>query len=227
MSSGPSSGILAFETSIANRADGILTWTPPGDTSLASAESLTLTFDATTASSTGVYCNEAYALPGGKAYGTGKTSTVTIGSPSEDLCQGALVSVLKTVSPDAVQGNVSTTYAYVITIANEGTETVNLTEIVDTAPAGLTLMTSTVAASPSGFIPGNPVTSTYTTSAQKLTWDFGTAGLAMATNTTYTLSFKMRGTLAQGFYPNQVDLEYARPEWLTQAISNACLTVID
>ena len=201
----------------------VLTWTAPAAAALDPGESLTLTFSATAASSTGFYCNEAYANPGGKAYGTGKTSTVTVGSPTEDVCHGALVTVEKTVDPEAVQGNVSTTYTYVVTIGNEGTETVNLTEIVDKAPAGLSFLTSTVAASPSGFVPGSPVTSTYTTSAQKLTWDFGTDGLAMATKTTYTLSFKMRGTLAQGFYPNQIDLEYGRPEWLTKAIDDACI----
>ena len=202
----------------------VLSWAVPSTSSLPSGVSMTLTFNAVTASSTGVFCNEAYADPGGKFLGSGKTSTVTLGSPTITACVGDVVTVQKTVEPDVVFGQVSTTYTSTVTIANEGTKTVNLTEIRDFAPAGLAYLSSSVSASPGGFVPGEPVTSTYTTSAVSLKWNFGTTGITLETSTTYTLEFDMRGTLSRGFHANRVELEYGRPLWLADSIADACVT---
>ena len=198
-----------------------LTWTPPSGTTLTPGDTLTVVFQARVASVEAIYCNEAYAEPGGRGNGSGAAAEVTVGTPDSPRCDGSFVSITKIVDPDVVFGSgTSTTHTYTIEMANEGTEDVNITEIRDLLSPSLTYVSSSTVGAPGSFAPGEPVIDA---SANKLTWNFGTDGITMATRTTFTLTFQAGGQLARGHYPNEVELEYGRPEWLTRALDDVCL----
>ncbi len=200
----------------------VLTWAVPGSTSLAEGAALTVTFDAVTGLSDGVYCNEAYAEPGGKDVTSGKTAKVTVGSPASGSCKGAAVSISKDVSPEIVFGNTTTTYTYTIEVENEGTEKVSVSELRDTLNGELTYQVNTASSSP--VVLGEPA---YNTTTNVLTWDLLPNGLTLATSTKWVITFDVRGTLDRGFYPNSVDIVYSRVDWLETALAEACINSPD
>lgn len=99
-----------------------LTWTPPADTIIPSTHVVRVSFEADVAGPAGIYCNEAYAEPGGRLTRSGKTAKVTVGSPSSSLCKGHAISINKTVEPEVGFENTTTTYTYTIAITNDGSE---------------------------------------------------------------------------------------------------------
>ena len=202
----------------ASAEEEVLTWTVPGGTVLQSGESMTLTFVATAALSDGVYCNEAYAEPGGLEVSSGKTAEVTVGSPSVLLCKGDVISISKVVEPEIAFGDTETEYTYTIEIANQGSEVVNVIEITDTTDAGMTYVPLSVSSTPISL--GEP---TSTPATNQIVWNLEPDGLELATSTTWTIQFKVLGTLTRGYHSNQVQLDYGRVEWLEQAVANACV----
>ncbi len=208
--------------------DQDLTWTVPANTVLLPGETMTLAFQATTATTAGVYCNETYLEPGGWGVSTGKTAKVTVGSPTDLLCKGLNVSVSKTVTPSVQTGNTTTTYTYIIELVNEGTEAVDVTEIRDDLESGFTYVPLSVSSSPSSFASAISAISgggepTIDSSSNELTWTFATS-TKLATSTTWRLQFEAKGTLDFGYYANTTEVELARIQWLGNAIATACLT---
>ena len=198
----------------------VVTWTVPSDHPLATDETMTLSFNATTSPKDGIFCNEAYAFPGGRYLGSGKSAKLTVGSPTLTGCSGDVVSITKEVDPEVVFGNTSTVYTYTVTIKNEGSEVVTITDIKDTTPAGLTYVLNSTSSSPPAFAVSEPTTNV---ANNEIRWNFGTSGVSMSTSTTYTLEFKATGSLSMGYYGNKVELEYQTPEWLTKALAEVCL----
>ena len=205
---------------VATVDDEVLTWSVPSGTVLPSGGSMSLVFDAMASPFAGVFCNEAYAEPGGFGYSSGPTAKLTVGSPTQIVCDGAVISVTKTVDPKVVFGEVGTEYTYTIEIVNQGAEVVNITEIRDISSAGFIYVPLSTSSTPSVLHPGEPDTDP---SQNLIKWNFGSTGLELATSTTWLLEFKATSTLSMGDYPNEVQLEYGRPEWLTRALAEACI----
>ena len=114
----------------------LLVWTVPSSVSLDPGATMTLSFAATATSTPGLYCNEAFVIPGGEETSSGKTAELTVGTTSASGCRGGLVPVTKTVTPAMVSSNTTTTYTFVITIVNKGEVTVNVKEIKDVTSDG-------------------------------------------------------------------------------------------
>ena len=180
-----------------------LTWTPPAATKLQVGGSATLTFTGTAASTAGVYCNEVYAEKGGKKTRSGKTAKVTIGSPSDTACKGTAITLTKTVTPEVVFGDTATTYTYVISIVNEGSDTLQIREIKDYISDQMTYVTASVSSTPLSLDPGAPQTKAAAGNSTELKWKANKNSLyELLPGTTWLLEFKTTGTLPRGFYVN-------------------------
>ena len=178
-------------------------WTVPS-TALETDESMTLSFQARTTSTPGIYCNEAYALPGGIDTLSGKEAEVTVAGGGTGGCKGGVVSVTKTVKPALVYSGVTTTYAFVISIENKGDTVVNIKEIKDIPSGGFEYVA--LSASSTDFVPGEPETSALN---NFMVWKFADLGLELPTSTTWHLDFQTQANLSRGIYPNKVDMVFA------------------
>lgn len=205
-----------------------LAWVTPSGTTLGIDESATVTFDATAASSLGVYCNEAWAEKGGKKTRSGKTAKVTVGSPSETQCEGMAASVAKSVTPDVVHSNTSTAYTYTITITNEGTDDLDIKRITDTIGTDdLSYDNNTVSSTPLIMDPGNPQTKTQGGELE-LRWNFSGSGEALTSGTTWQIQYTTTGTLDRGYYGSEVEIEFGANQLPDQTTGvEAIILVVD
>ncbi len=185
-----------------------LEWATPSNTTLEVDASATLTFDATAASTAGVYCNEAWAEKGGKKTRSGKTAKVTVGTTSETQCEGMAASVSKSVTPDVVHSNTSTTYTYTVTITNEGTDDLGIKRITDLIGIDdLSYDNNSVSSTPSGMDPGDPSTKTVGDELE-LKWLFPGSGESLTSGTVWQIEYTATGTLDRGYYGSEVEIEF-------------------
>ncbi len=194
---------------------------------------MTLEFIATAAATAGFYCNEAYAQPGGKTNTSGKTAKITVGSTSSTLCDGAAFSITKTVDEEVVFSDTATTYTYTISMVNEGTDVLNVSEITDTTCSGavatceftyvpLSASSTGVTLTPAELVPSTNV------NQQTIKWGFGGGGKQLATSTTWTMSFEATATLARGQFPNETSVKFAASQLPDQTTwPTAVVTAVD
>lgn len=156
---------------------GTITWN--GSWTLTKSASLTLTFNATAASSAGTYYNDAgWTVSGKTVQPTGNTAPVTV----YDL------NIAKTVDKtDVLPGD---TVRYTITLTNTSGPAIPVTQVTDTLPAGFTYVTGTT----TGLTTNNPAGTTGT-----ITWD---GAWTLPANGTLTLSFDATASSVDGTYTN-------------------------
>lgn len=200
----------------------LLVWTVPSSVSLDPGATMTLSFAATATSTPGLYCNEAFVIPGGEETSSGKTAELTVGTTSASGCRGGLVPVTKTVTPAMVSSNTTTTYTFVITIVNKGEVTVNVKEIKDVTSDGFVYEPGSATSSssiPPQFVAGEPTTDIL---KNEIVWAFGGVGEELATSTTWTVTFQAEANLTRGFYPNTVDMQFAGSPLPTPSQEDYC-----
>lgn len=162
-------------------------------------QSATLIFDALASVPQGNYCNEAWAIPLSDKTSSGQTALVRVGSPPNDLCQGAAAILTKTVTPNVVAANKLTTYTYTIRLQNSGSVTLNANKITDRLPSSFLY----VLGSTSGdFTSANPATS-ISGGRQQLIWNLNPA-VQINPGQTKTLTFRAVAQLPVGEYWNEV-----------------------
>ena len=209
-----------------------LTWPLPSGTTLDAGDTMTAEFVATVASTDGLYCNEAYVDPGGKKTRSGKTARVTVGSTSETLCHGAVVSINKTVDPEFAFGNTTTTYTYTIEVVNEGTQVLTIKDVKDYIREELTYVSFSLSSTPESLHPGKPKIKTKSrdgVSYHELVWKAPEDGpYHIATSTTWTLQYEATATLPRGFYASEVELKFDNEQLPTRSTGQiAIITVVD
>lgn len=187
---------------------------------------MTLEFAATAASTSGIYCSEAYIQPGGKKTSTGISAKVTVGSTTETLCQGPVTTIDRSVEPDLVFGDTATTYTYTITIVNEGTEVLNISNLNDIIDTGLSYEPLSVSSSPASMgTLGEPATNQ---NQGTVKWNFPGAGKQLPTSTTWTIEYEVTGTLAKGQYASESEITFASSQAPAETTwPTALITVID
>jgi uncharacterized repeat protein (TIGR01451 family) len=201
------SGITTVEPSVKSQGGGgnphdALIWdmTSQGIV-IASGQWVTLTFEATATVPEGIYCNEAWARPGGETTGSGQTAKITIGSPSVTGCPREVLNVTKTVDPTVNSASVSSTYAYAITLTNDSAEDLRVQKITD-------LLSDSMSYGPSSttgdMTTDDPNVSTDPQSGRtELRWSFSPS-YTIPAGETRTIAFDADGTLASGNYYNEV-----------------------
>ncbi|MCH8199730.1 MAG: DUF11 domain-containing protein [Chloroflexi bacterium] len=162
---------------------------------LAPDGSIVLSFDAQASVPEGVYCNEAWVEPGGENSSSGKTATVTVGSPASGACEGTAVVVSAAVDPDSVLAGVSTTFAFTVVIDNIGSTAVGISEVRDLLPAGFLY----VAGSTAGDLTAQEPSTQFQQGRQRLTWSFSPS-VTVPSGESRTLLLEADAALAPGRY---------------------------
>jgi uncharacterized repeat protein (TIGR01451 family) len=225
--SGSTSGVTTDDPTISSQE---LTWdlTSLGIV-LQPGETQTLTFNANASVGEGNYCNVAWAEPGGlwtirrgelddedeidtvddddaEGEDTGtddnddSVARIEVGFPSNNLCPGGAVSVMKTVTPDIVAADTDTTYTYTITIRNTGTWVLSMSQLRDLLPpAGFAYVPVSV----TGNITNREPTLTSVNGREHMQWDFSPA-LRVLPGQTKTLSFQATAIAPPGDYYNEL-----------------------
>ncbi|MBI2916720.1 MAG: isopeptide-forming domain-containing fimbrial protein [Chloroflexi bacterium] len=192
---GSTSGVTTDEPSISGQQ---LTWNLATlSINLQPGQSIQLVFRARANAGQGNYCNEAWAEPGDDKTSTGPTVKVTVGSPSDGLCQGAAAMLTKTVTPNRVSAFAATTYTYTMTLQSVGTDILNMSLIRDYLPSGFSYVTG----STSGVTTAEP-TGTQWQGRQRLDWSFSPKHQVQPGGT-MTLTFQAQATAAPGEYWNE------------------------
>jgi len=203
----------------------------PSDANVASAEAVTLTFNAITSLSTGTYCNEVHVVPGGTKTRSGKTAIVQIDTPTDTLCPNEAVLVNKTVdSVDLVSTDTGTspfTYTfdvdYTITIDNIGSQDLTIAEFIDLLPEGF----SYFSIDPSGDITDPPFQLHLVSQVdrQRVTWKFS-PDVLVASGTAKTLKFATKAIVTRGIFWSDLLVDFGggsfpadRYTWPTGVIS--------
>ena len=166
---------------------------------LAPDESVVLSFDAQASVPEGVYCNEAWVRPGGESTSSGKTATVTVGSPSSGVCDDTAVAVSATVDPDSVIAGIATTFAFAVVIDNIGSTDVGVSEVRDLLPAGFLY----VASSTAGDLTAQEPDTKFHQGRQRLTWTFSPS-VTIPSGESRTLLLEADATLAPGRYGSEL-----------------------
>ena len=166
---------------------------------LAPDGSVVLSFDAQASVPEGVYCNEAWVRPGGENTSSGKTATVTVGSPASGACEGTAVAVSAAVVPDSVLAGVSTTFAFTVVIDNIGSTDVGISEVRDLLPAGFLY----TAGSTAGDLTAQEPSTQFQQGRQRLTWSFVPSATVPA-DASRTLLLEADATLAPGRYGSEL-----------------------
>ncbi|MFQ5875173.1 MAG: hypothetical protein ACE5JL_15435, partial [Dehalococcoidia bacterium] len=136
------------------------------------------------------------------------TVTITRLCSGEPL-QGQSIIVTKTVDlPTAGVGD-PTTFSYTITIKNEGTGVVEINQVYDYLPPGLTY----IAGSTTGLTTTEPtITSNESMTCgnvpDELFWNVQPESITIGAEEELTLSFQATGTLFDGTYYNQAAVRY-------------------
>lgn len=209
---GSTSGVTTSDPSISGQQ---LTWNIAGlNLTLQPGDKVTLTFQAQASVGTGNYCNETWAEPGQRKTSSGKTAMVKVGTPSNDLCPGAAVSVtldgdsnvddLPPGFDNAAPGNTLVTYTYTITIKNTGTSVLSMSKARDLLPPSF----SYVAGSTSGNVTTSDPTTTSFQGRQRLDWDFYPAKRILP-GQTKTITFDAQAQVAPGDYWSDVWITFA------------------
>jgi hypothetical protein len=133
-------GIAAFEPSTSSQGFGTdlrqrLDWNFSPDIDFDYGQTRTLTFNARAALTEGVYCNYIEVSPDSWNIHPGVQSKITIGSPSETRCSGALLELGKTTDTPVIYPDEETTITYTMTIENADTLPITVYEIEDWLPS--------------------------------------------------------------------------------------------
>ena len=182
---------------------------------LAPDGSVVLSFDAQASVPEGVYCNEAWVRPGGENTSSGKTATVTVGSPASGACDGTAVVGSAAVDPDSVLAGISTTFAFTVVIDNIGSTDVGISEVRDLLPAGFLY----TAGSTAGDLTAQEPSTQFQQGRQRLTWSFVPSATVPA-DASRTLLLEADATLAPGRYGSELRVtvdELASPLLLQEA----------
>jgi uncharacterized repeat protein (TIGR01451 family) len=126
---------------------------------------------------------------------------------------GQGIIVIKSVTPSAFSLGQSPTINYTITVRNEGAGTIDLKQVLDFMPPGLTYK----AGSASGITTGEPtITSndpaTCGAVPQQLFWNVASEQIQVAAGGQASLTFQATGTLPEGTFYNQGAARYD-PWW--------------
>lgn len=133
----------------------------------------------------GNYCNEAWVHPFGIMTSSGQTAMVKVGSPANDLCQGAAARVTKIVSPRVAPADTQVTYVYTITMQNYGTVVLTMSRIRDLLPGSFLY----IGGSTSGTVTSADPNAVMFQGRQRLDWSFSPAR-QIQPGDTRTLVFK-------------------------------------
>ncbi len=177
------------------------------NTSLASGEMITLSFQATASPANGTHCNEAWADPGGLNTRSGKSAVVQVG-PDSGVCAGTAIKLSKTVvsasglvlgqPADPLIQKFTFNVGYAIAIENIGTNPVEVGRIRDLLPSGFSYNLGTA----NGEIGFNPYEHLeHQEDRWRLTWDLEPE-LVIASGATKTVSFNTTATVQPGDYWN-------------------------
>ena len=217
---GSTSGVTTSDPSISGQE---LTWdTAPLGITLQPGQSVTLTFHSQANVATGNYCNEAWVEPGGEQTSSGPTAKITVGTPPNNLCQGAAAEVAKTVAPQVALNDVLSFFTYTITINSVGTAVLNMSQVRDLLPPFFFYVPGSTAGD---ITTTDPQTIMYQ-GRQRLTWAFSPQ-IQIQPGETKTLTFQATAQAGPGDYWNEVWVtlaEFANPlyTWPT-----APVTVLD
>ena len=151
----------------------------------------------------------------------GETVNVTVTKIfSSASMQGQAVVLDKTVMPTTAPVNSTTTFAYTITVKNEGSDAVTLEQIIDYLPPKLKYdpgttdgLTQDEPSATNTFPPGDYIDPSCGEYGYRLTWDLSPY-LQVAPGETLTLTFDATGALPDGTYYNQVRTRYD-PWWVS------------
>ena len=184
---------------------------PPDGLTLQPGDSVTLTFTAKASATPGIYCNQAWADPGGQGNASPMSAKVNVGAAPDGDCATASQVVTESVAPALAVIDTLTSFTYTITINNTaaGATALRLSKVQDLLPTGFSYYDPTDVLEPF-YAPGSPaddfVGTTRTESVfqgqQLLTWKFDPnlpANLIPAGGTK-TLFFKAKATAPAGSY---------------------------
>lgn len=198
-------GVTTDEPSIQTRSNGgagqdltELTWDISSlNIVLAPTETVVLTFQSEASVGEGNYCNLAWPEPGGKPLSSGPTAKIVVGTPADSNCEGELVSVTKSVTPETAASNADTTFTYTIAIENLGSETAAMVWIKDLLPAGF----SYVDGSAGGGITVLDPSEVTQNGRMRLRWNVNSSLLV---GQTQYLTFQATANLGRGTHYNEV-----------------------
>lgn len=185
-----------------------ITWDIPDDPDLLAGEVVSLTFTAVTSVDFGTYCNGVEATPDGFDNRSGATALVQIGS-TPGLCpdEAAVVSkewtsiVLTATDTSTSPRTYSFDVDFEITLANIGSEDLEVTELVDLLPQGFEFEAMDF----SGDITESPwkVQTQNQVSRDEVSWRFN-PDIQLASGTTKTVKFSTTASLTRGDYRSDV-----------------------
>ena len=179
----------------------LLTWdVSASDFSLAPSELQTLFFQATSSTGEGNYCGNAWVDPGGQATGSGEAAKVTVASPTNTFCEGEVLVLTKTVTPEVVLSNVNTTFTYTVDVTNAGSSTVEVDWVWDALPSGLSYVGGSATGSLTSW---DPIQITWG-GRQRLLWWIPWWSDDLNAGQTRTVTFQATGSLPQGTHRNEV-----------------------
>ena len=195
---GSTSGLTTSDPSI---VAGNLQWNLiGGEGALAPYTTKALQFQMQGSLPQGVHCNDIWVNPGGDKTRSGLTAKVIAGSPVGTLCPGTAIQLTKTVSPQVVASNTQTTFTYTLTFTSDGTDSVNVSKIIDLMPASF----SYVAGSTQGLTAADPsIVLKNNGTQEELTWSANPIGTISSGNSA-TLTFQATATLVDANYWNEV-----------------------
>ncbi len=201
---GTTSGITTADPTIVVGGAGgdsfeYLTWDLSSQSiNLSPTQSVSLQFDAIANAPDGVYCNTAWADPGGQSTGSGPTAIVTAGAGS-GLCDAQALAIRKTVDKETIPSETPTTVTYSVEIENTGPSQVSLFWLRDILPAGVIFTSGSVGGD---ITSSNPFVWT-SGGRQNLNWIFF-FGLDIDPAETRTLTFDAVADLPSGVHQNEV-----------------------
>lgn len=194
---GSTSGLTTADPSL---VAGNLRWNPTSaEGTIAPFSSKNIQFQMQGSLAQGVYCNDIWVNPGGDKTRSGLTAKIVVGSPASNLCPGTAIKLTKTVSPAVVPADTLTTYTYTLTFTSDGTNSVNVSKIIDLLPAGFNY----VPGSSQGLTAANPsIVLKNNGTQQELTWSANPIG-TVAPGETRTQTFQTTGIATANDYYNE------------------------
>ncbi len=204
---GTTSGVSTVEPSVKSQGGGgnphdALIWDVTGDAIVINpGQTVTLSFDVTATVPEGIYCNEAWARPGGTTTGSGQTAKIVVGSPSITSCPREVLNVVKTVDPSVSTAMVSSTYAYTIVLSNDSASDLSIQKVTDLLPDGMSYGPSSTTGDMTSDDPS--LSTDPQSSRSELRWNFSPS-YTIPAGQTRTITFDAEGTLASGNYYNEV-----------------------
>ena len=194
---GSTSGLTTSDPSI---VAGDLRWNLSGaEGTLAPFTTKTIQFQMQGSLPQGVHCSDIWVSPGGDKTRSGLTAKIIAGSPSSTLCPGTAMQLDKSVSPQVVPSNTLTTFTYTLTFTSDGTDSVDVSKIIDLLPAGFSYVTG----SAQGLTTADPsIVLKNQGTQEQLTWSANPIN-TIAPGEVQTLTFQATATLVDASYFNE------------------------